>query len=141
MNKLYHRHISKLETVNEKIKRFKETGDDMYLDDACFELQQCTEFMLKGLLTDLGVPFPDSGSAGHDIRSLMDIVNNNVNIENSKWERLYNLSSTITYWETHGRYGESIKVKINVVEEIRNTVRELNTIFIEIMDNRKDIQK
>lgn len=129
LNRIYHSHQTKLETVVEKIKQYKVKNDSIYIDDACFEAQQALEFLLKGVLSYHKVPYPSHGNEGHDIGILLDVLKDNLPKykEFSKMERLVELSSTITYWEQHGRYGEGLKVKIETVQELKNIIIELDS--------------
>ncbi|MBQ9384808.1 MAG: HEPN domain-containing protein [Ruminiclostridium sp.] len=127
MNRQYERYRPKFYDLTDNLKRFGDTGDDLYLDNACVHAQEAVEYMLKGILTEAEVDFPQKGNTGHDIKLLMDrIIAENL-FTFDRWDRLYALSKTITSWRSQGSYGlSSIKVKPQTVEEIKNIITELN---------------
>lgn len=50
---------------------------DIFLEDLCFDLQQCAEKSLKALLIHHNVDFPKT----HDITLLLKLIKNYINIE------------------------------------------------------------
>ena len=50
---------------------------DIFLEDLCFDLQQCAEKSLKALLIHHNVDFPKT----HDLTLLLKLIKNSINIE------------------------------------------------------------
>lgn len=98
----------------------KINSDDCYLDSCCFHLQQCVEFLLKGIVEMNGLQYAEN----HDIRANLNILNRqNIEIPYEKELRL--LASTLYSWETESRYKESFIAAIKDVDEVFEIAKEL----------------
>lgn len=52
-------------------------GGDIYLEDLCFDLQQCAEKSLKALLVYYGIEFPKI----HDLSELFRLIKKHISLE------------------------------------------------------------
>ena len=94
--------------------------NDCYLDSCCFHLQQCVEFLLKGIVELNGLQYAEN----HDIRANLNILNRaSVSIPREKELRL--MSDILYKWETESRYKESFIAAVKDIEEIMEYASEL----------------
>ena len=98
----------------------KINNDDCYLDSCCFNLQQCVEFLLKGIVEMNGLQYAEN----HDIRANLNILNKQ-NIEIPCEKELRILASTLYSWETESRYKESFIAAIKDIDEVFVIAKEL----------------
>ena len=71
------------------------TGDDAFLDSACFDTQQAIEFILKFILSEYGISYKKT----HDIRYLAELLDTTT-FKFDKSAELNNMADTITNWES-----------------------------------------
>jgi len=78
--------MDKTFTLNEWLNRAKSNfligkisnpNEEIYLEDLCFELQQCVEKSFKAVLLSNGIDF----SRTHDIAFLVTLIKNRTNLE------------------------------------------------------------
>ena len=94
--------------------------DDCYLDSCCFHLQQCVEFLLKGIVELNGLQYAEN----HDIRANLNILNRaSITIPREKELRL--MSDILYKWETESRYKDSFIAAIKDIDEIMEYATEL----------------
>ena len=111
MSKLLSR--SKIALEHAKADYEKIDSNDCYLDYCCFHLQQCIEFLLKGIVEMHGAQYAEN----HDIRANLNILNRlNIDIPCEKDLRI--LASTLYSWETESRYKESFIAAIKDIDEV-----------------------
>lgn len=95
-------------------------NNDCYLDSCCFHLQQCVEFLLKGIVELHGLQYAEN----HDIRANLNILNRaDITIPRDKELRI--MSDTLYKWETESRYKESFIAAIKDIDEIMQYSSEL----------------
>lgn len=111
MSKLLSR--SKISLEHAKADYDKINTNDCYLDSCCFHLQQCIEFLLKGIVEMNGMQYAEN----HDIRANLNILNR-LNIEIPCEKELRLLASTLYSWETESRYKESFIASIKDIDEV-----------------------
>lgn len=111
MSKLLSR--SKVSLEHAKVDYEKINNNDCYLDSCCFHLQQCIEFLLKGIVEINGMQYAEN----HDIRANLNILNR-LNIEIPYEKNLRQLASTLYSWETESRYKESFIASVKDIEEV-----------------------
>mgnify|MGYP003372607686 CR=1 FL=1 len=128
---LYFRSKAPYEDLESNLDKFMKTGNDIYLDYSCFHAQQCIELLLKGILQYFDIEFPTSGGQGHNIKSLLNLINENTPINFYSKNRLFSLADTISKWETQGRYGEGVKTKVDTVRNIKNIYDEIDESFLQ----------
>lgn len=94
--------------------------NDCYLDSCCFHLQQCIEFLLKGIVELNGLTYAEN----HDIRANLNILNrDSISTPHEKDLRL--MSDIIYKWETESRYKDSFVAAIKDIEEIMEYATDL----------------
>jgi HEPN domain-containing protein len=108
------------------------TTDDAFFDVACFNAQQAVEFMIKAVLLEYAIPFESSGNQGHDILYLSDLVLDSTPFRFEKQADLTKLASTITEWETRGRYFSGIRTKEQTVRRVLNIYKDMEQSFSKI---------
>lgn len=111
MSKLLSR--SKISLEHAKADYDKINTNDCYLDSCCFHLQQCIEFLLKGIVEMNGMQYAEY----HDIRANLNILNR-LNIEIPCEKELRLLASTLYSWETESCYKESFIASIKDIDEV-----------------------
>ena len=99
--------------------------EDIYLEDLCFELQQCVEKSIKALLIYCQIEFPKI----HDLGKLLNLIRKNTTIEipNS-----IKHSSELTKYATKTRYPtwnklslEEYNEAVKIAEETYNWVKDI----------------
>lgn len=111
MSKLLSRSKIALEHAHNDYKKIN--LNDCYLDSCCFNLQQCIEFLLKGIVEMNGFSYAEN----HDIRANLNILNR-ANIEIPCEKELRLMASTLYSWETESRYKECFIAAIKDIEEV-----------------------
>lgn len=111
MSKLLSR--AKISLEHAKTDYNKITNNDCYLDSCCFHLQQCIEFLLKGIVEMNGTLYAEN----HDVRANLNILNR-INVEIPCEKELRSFASTLYCWETESRYKESFIAAIKDIDEI-----------------------
>ena len=118
MSKLLSR--SKISLEHAKSDYAQIEKNDCYLDSCCFHLQQCIEFLLKGIVEMSGERYAEN----HDIRANLNILNR-LNVEIPCEKELRNLASTLYTWETESRYKESFIAAVKDIDEVFKIANEL----------------
>lgn len=111
MSKLLSR--AKISLEHAKADYDKINCNDCYLDSCCFHLQQCIEFLLKGIVEMNGLQYAEN----HDIRANLNILNR-ANIEIPCERDLRLLASTLYSWETESRYKESFIAAVKDIDDV-----------------------
>lgn len=94
--------------------------NDCYLDSCCFNLQQCVEFLLKGIVELNGMQYAEN----HDIRANLNILNRaSISIPREKELRL--MSDILYKWETESRYKDSFIAAVKDIDEVIQYSSEL----------------
>lgn len=88
--------------------------DDAYLDDCCFNLQQCIELSLKYAVEMHGGRYVEN----HDIRAQMNILNK-LDVSVPGAETLRQNAETINSWETSSRYKDDFIALIEDIDAVR----------------------
>jgi HEPN domain-containing protein len=107
--------------------------DDAYFDIACYDAQQAIEFILKAILLEYEVDFPTSGTQGHSILWLYELIHENTDFAFDKESELELLSETITHWEVKGRYHEGIKTREDTVRRVLNIYKAIEKSYMELI--------
>lgn len=128
---LYFRRVPTYEDFQNNFDKYLKTGDDLYLNNACFACQQALEYLLKGILQYFDIDFCQSGKDGHNIKNLLNLILDNTPINFESKDKLLKLSDTISKWETQGRYTLGIKIKMDTLRNIKNIYKEIEDNFSE----------
>ena len=112
-------------------KQYNPAEKEIYIEDFCFDLQQCVEKSLKAVLLSCGIDFPKT----HDIACLITLIKNRTtvevpeNIEISKkltglfpMQTRYPCPSTIEIDD----YNETVEIAENVYNWAKNIVETGN---------------
>ena len=87
--------------------------NDCYMDSCCFNLQQCVEFLLKGIVEMNGILYAEN----HDVRANLNILmRNNIDIPYEK--EIREKASVLYSWETESRYKDSFIAAIKDIDEV-----------------------
>ena len=137
MNDLYRKSIVMEDNVYSNLSKAKSNKflEDAYFDIACYDAQQAIEFILKDILKVSGVTFEQeeydgttllaNKKEGHDILYIWELVKEKTSFTFDKQDDLELLASTITAWETLGRYKTGIKTKEDTVRRIMNIYKNI----------------
>lgn len=118
MSKLLRRAHVKRENAERNYQKIK--VDDAYLDDCCYNLQQCIEFSLKYAIEMGGGRYVEN----HDIRAQLNVLNK-LSIVVPNAELLRQNAQTINDWETSSRYKDSFIALIDDVDIARKCANDL----------------
>lgn len=124
MSKLYSRAKINYEHALSDYKKIN--TNDCYLDSCCFNLQQCIEFLLKGIVELNGEQYAEN----HDIRANLNILNR-MHVEIPCEKELRAKASLLYSWETESRYKESFIAAINDIEEVFEIAEKLMEYVLE----------
>lgn len=119
MSKLLSR--SKIALEHARSDYSKIDTNDCYLDSCCFNLQQCIEFLLKGIVEMNGLQYAEN----HDIRANLNILNR-IGVEIPCEKDLRLMASTLYSWETESRYKDSFIAAIKDIEDIFEIATKLS---------------
>ena len=93
--------------------------DDAYLDDCCYNLQQCIEFCLKYIVEMNGEHYVES----HDIRAQLNKLKG-LGVTLPFEPQLRYMASTLNSWEAESRYNDEFTAVLEDVEEARTLASE-----------------
>jgi len=111
MSKLLSRAKISFEHARSDYKKIDD--NDCYMDSCCFHLQQCVEFLLKGIVEINGLPFAEN----HDVRANLNILTRNDIVIPCEKE-IRDKASILYSWETESRYKDSFIAAIKDIEEV-----------------------
>ncbi len=94
--------------------------DDAFLDDCCYNLQQCIEFALKYIVEMNGENYVEN----HDVRSQLNKLKT-MDVELPFFSSIRRLASTLNDWEAESRYNDDFTALIEDVEDARRLAREM----------------
>jgi HEPN domain-containing protein len=94
--------------------------DDAFLDDCCYNLQQCIEFALKYIVEMNGENYVEN----HDVRSQLNKLKT-MDVELPFFSSIRHLASTLNDWEAESRYNDDFTALIEDVEDARRLAREM----------------
>ena len=94
--------------------------DDAFLDDCCYNLQQCIEFALKYIVEMNGENYVEN----HDVRSQLNKLKT-MDVELPFFSSIRRLASTLNDWEVESRYNDDFTALIEDVEDARRLAREM----------------
>lgn len=97
MSKLLKRAKAKKVLAEESYRRIAD--DDIFLDDCCFNLQQCVEMVLKYLIEIHGGTYVKN----HDIRAQLNVLNT-LHVDVHREEDIRAKASLLNSWEAESRY-------------------------------------
>lgn len=86
--------------------------NDSFLDNCCFDIQQCIEFTLKYIVELSGVSY----AKNHDIRAQLNILRE-LNLQIPREKDLRNMASTINSWEAESRYNDDFCALVEDIED------------------------
>ena len=94
--------------------------DDAFLDDCCYNLQQCIEFALKYIVEMNGENYVEN----HDVRPQLNKLKT-MDVELPFFSSIRRLASTLNDWEAESRYNDDFTALIEDVEDARRLAREM----------------
>ena len=94
--------------------------DDAFLDDCCYNLQQCIELALKYIVEMNGENYVEN----HDVRSQLNKLKT-MDVELPFFSSIRRLASTLNDWEAESRYNDDFTALIEDVEDARRLAREM----------------
>lgn len=118
MSKLFARAQAKYANAENSYLRIAE--DDAFLDETCFNLQQCIELCLKYLVEMSGEDYIET----HDIRAQINKLKAN-NISIPCEQELRKMATTLNSWEAESRYNDDFTALIDDVDDARRIAVEL----------------
>lgn len=104
----------------------KVSYDDIYLNNTCFDLQQCIEFALKYILEMSGISYPRT----HDIGKLIELLRT----RSAVIAKIYAHHSEYTRWEVSARYSQNFVA-------IRGDILECFALSEELIKNADTLVK
>lgn len=120
MSKLFARAQAKYANAENNYLRIGE--DDAFLDETCFNLQQCIELCLKYLVEMSGEEYIET----HDIRAQINKLRS-LNAVIPCEQDLRKMATTLNSWEAESRYNDNFTALIDDIEDARNIAEELIT--------------
>lgn len=120
MSKLFARAQTKYANAENNYLRIGE--DDAFLDETCFNLQQCIELCLKYLVEMSGEEYIET----HDIRAQINKLRS-LNAVIPCEQDLRKMATTLNSWEAESRYNDNFTALIDDIEDARNIAEELIT--------------
>ena len=118
MSKLLARAKAKHANVENNYIRIGE--DDAFLDETCFNLQQCIELCLKYMVEMSGEEYVET----HDIRAQINkLKSKNATIPCE--QELRKMATTLNSWEAESRYNDNFTALIDDIEDARKIADEL----------------
>ena len=118
MSKLLARAQAKHANVENNYIRIGE--DDAFLDETCFNLQQCIELCLKYMVEMSGEEYVET----HDIRAQINkLKSKNATIPCE--QELRKMATTLNSWEAESRYNDNFTALIDDIEDARKIADEL----------------
>lgn len=130
MSKLFVR--AKVKRENAQYNYTKISLDDAYVDDCCYNLQQCIELCLKYIVEMNGENYVEN----HDIRAQLNKINS-INVRIPMYDKLRSMASTINDWEAQSRYNDNFVAlieDINDAMEIADALLSYCDRFVEEID-------
>ena len=118
MSKLFARAQAKYANAENNYLRIGE--DDAFLDETCFNLQQCIELCLKYLVEMSGEEYIET----HDIRAQINKLRS-LNAVIPCEQDLRKMATTLNSWEAESRYNDNFTALIDDIEDARNIAEEL----------------
>lgn len=118
MSKLFARAQTKYANAENNYLRIGE--DDAFLDETCFNLQQCIELCLKYLVEMSGEEYIET----HDIRAQINKLRS-LNAVIPCEQDLRKMATTLNSWEAESRYNDNFTALIDDIEDARNIAEEL----------------
>ncbi|MDO5440435.1 MAG: HEPN domain-containing protein [Erysipelotrichaceae bacterium] len=105
--------------------------DDAYVDDCCYNLQQCIEYCLKYIVELNGENYIEN----HDVRAQLNKLKE-LDVKLPFEEEIRKNASLLNSWEAESRYNDDF---IALVEDI-NDIKELANRIIEYSDSLVQIK-
>lgn len=105
--------------------------DDAYVDDCCYNLQQCIEYCLKYIVELNGENYIEN----HDVRAQLNKLKE-LDVKLPFEEEIRKNASLLNSWEAESRYNDDF---IALVEDI-NDIKELANKIIEYSDSLVQIK-
>ena len=105
--------------------------DDAYVDDCCYNLQQCIEYCLKYIVELNGENYIEN----HDVRAQLNKLKE-LDVKLPFEEEIRKNASLLNSWEAESRYNDDF---IALVEDI-NDIKELANKIIEYSDSLVEIK-
>ena len=112
MSSLLSRAKVKRENAENSYKKI--STDDAYLDDCCYNLQQCIEFTLKFIVEENGESYVEN----HDIRAQLNKLKS-LGLDVPERDSLRQIASTLNSWEAESRYSNNFLADIEDIDESR----------------------
>lgn len=125
MSTLYDR--SKVSIWKASLSLQHATGDDAFLDSACFDTQQAIEFILKFILSEHGISYKKT----HDIRYLAELLDTTT-FKFDKSAELNNMADTITNWETGSCCGSDVRTTVEAIHSAHDIYKSINDAFMQM---------
>ena len=127
MSKLFAR--AKIKKFNAENDYLHLSEDDAYLDDLCYNLQQCIELCLKYIVELNGENYIEN----HDVRAQLNNLRD-IGVDLPFAAQIRHLAVTLNSWEAETRYNDDFTAVIEDVEEIRVLADDSRTTAGNIQD-------
>jgi len=95
-------------------------SDDAFLDDCCYNLQQCIEFCLKYIVEMQGELYVEN----HDVRAQLNKLSS-LGVELPFFDDIRYMASTLNDWEAESRYNDDFSALFDEVEDARQLAMQL----------------
>lgn len=128
MSTLYNR--SKVSIWKASLSLQHVTGNDAFLDSACFDTQQAIEFILKFILSEHGVNYKKT----HDIRYLAELLDTTT-FKFDKSAELNKMADTITNWETESCCRSGVRTTVKAIHNAHDIYKSINDAFMRMQES------
>lgn len=118
MSKLLQR--AKVKLANAEHDYYNISVDDAYLDDCCYNLQQCIEYTLKYIVEMNGENYIET----HDVRAQLNKLKN-INVKLPFEDKIRKLAAVLNSWEAESRYNDNFIAVIEDVNEIKELAKDI----------------
>lgn len=118
MSKLLQR--AKVKLANAEHDYYNISVDDAYLDDCCYNLQQCIEYTLKYIVEMNGENYIET----HDVRAQLNKLKN-INVKLPFEDKIRKLAAVLNNWEAESRYNDNFIAVIEDVNEIKELAKDI----------------
>jgi len=112
MSKLFARAKVKHENAESNYLRIGQ--DDAFLDETCYNLQQCIELALKYIVEMNGENYIEN----HDVRAQLNTLKN-IGVDLPMAQEIRSMAGTLNSWEAESRYNDNFSALIEDVEAAR----------------------
>ena len=118
MSKLFAR--AKVKKINADNDFRNLSLDDAFLDDCCYNLQQCIEACLKYIVELNGEEYVEN----HDVRAQLNKLSA-LGVNLSCTDKIRSIASTLNSWEVESRYNDNFTALLEDITDAKEIADEL----------------